>query len=111
MKNIRAVVKATNSRPKRRPMVGLVVERRFGSSALLPRPSAGSLGPAGPPWSRTFSVGQLERASESVDVHCNGKCNFATLIDSCFRVALCAGILLRPAQILLPHLTCKCPLA
>ena len=34
-----------------------------------------------------------------------------TLIDSCFRAALCAGILLEPAQITLLHLTCKCPLA
>jgi hypothetical protein len=99
MKNIRAVVEVTNSRPKRRPMV--VLSSSLSLLALVP-PSAVHSGLPGRTGPGHFSGSTVTRSC---------KCNFATLTDSYFRAALCAGILLEPAQMPLPHLTCKCPLA
>jgi hypothetical protein len=100
MKNIRAVVEVTNSRPKRRPMV--VLSSSLSLLALVRTPSAVHSGLPGRSGPGPFS---------GSTVTCSCKCNFATLTDSYFRAALCAGILLERAQMPLPHLTCKCPLA
>ena len=99
MKNIRAVVKVTIIRPKRRPMVDLSSSVEPGLAG--PHCFRLSLVPAGPPRPGPF---QLVRSSR-VDVNCRCKCNFPTLIDSCFRAVLCAGIQLEPAQIPLLCLT------
>ncbi len=91
MKNIRAVVKVTISRPKRRPIVVLSVARCELASSLPVHPDRTGR-------RRAFLSPRDGRLDQ---------CNLAALTDNCFRAVLCAGIRLPPDQMPLQRLTCQ----